>query len=162
MAIARIRKVADEREIEVELVALDQVSMRADPADLELLWLNFLENSVQASSAGSKVKVVVTLEGSRATVLVSDEGGGIAKSDLPHIFERFRRGDPSRSRTTGGFGLGLAIANSIVEAYKGTLRADSTLGEGTNMWVCLPVESPCLDMEDEDLEVRLPTAASAH
>jgi signal transduction histidine kinase len=162
MAIARIRKVADEREIELELVAPDQVSMRADPADLELLWLNFLENSVQASSSGSKINVVVTLEASRATVLVSDEGSGIAKSDLPHIFERFRRGDPSRSRTTGGFGLGLAIANSIVEAYKGTLRADSTLGEGTKIWVCLPVESACLDMEEEDLEVPLPASSSAH
>jgi signal transduction histidine kinase len=162
MAIARIRKVADEREIEVELVASDQVSMRADPADLELLWLNFLENSVQASFAGSKIKVVVTQEGSRATVLVSDEGSGIPKIDVPHIFERFRRGDPSRSRTTGGFGLGLAIANSIVEAYKGTLQAESTLGEGTKIWVCLPVESACLDMDDEEPEVRLPVSSSTH
>jgi signal transduction histidine kinase len=162
MSIARIRKVADERQIEIELVASDQVSMRADPADLELLWLNFLENSVQASSAGSKVRVVVTQEESRATVLVSDEGSGIAKSELPHIFERFRRGDPSRSRTTGGFGLGLAIANSIVEAYKGTLQADSTLGEGTKIWVCLPVESACLYMDDEEPEVRLPASSSAH
>jgi signal transduction histidine kinase len=162
MSIARIRKVADEREVEIELVASDQISMRADPADLELLWLNFLENSVQASSAGSKVNVVVTQEGSRATVLVSDQGSGIPKSDLPHIFERFRRGDPSRSRTTGGFGLGLAIANSIVEAYKGTIQADSTLGEGTKIWVCLPVESPCLDMDDEELEVRLPVSSSTH
>jgi signal transduction histidine kinase len=162
MSIARIRKVADERKIEIELVASDQVLMRADPADLELLWLNFLENSVQASSAGSKVNVVVTQEGSRATVLVSDEGSGIPKSDLPHIFERFRRGDPSRSRTTGGFGLGLAIANSIVEAYKGTLQADSTLGEGTKIWVCLPVENACLDMDDEEPEVRLPVSSSAY
>jgi signal transduction histidine kinase len=81
---------------------------------------------------------------------------------LPHIFERFRRGDPSRSRTTGGFGLGLAIANSIVEAYKGTLQADSTLGEGTKIWVCLPVESACLDMDDEEPEVRLRASSSAY
>jgi signal transduction histidine kinase len=163
MSIARIRKIADEREIQIELVASDHVLMRADPADLELVWLNFLENAVHASSAGSRVSVVVTQEGNHATVRVSDEGVGIPDDDLPHIFERFRRGDPSRSRMTGGFGLGLAIANSIVEAYKGTIHADSTLGEGTKIWVRLPVENALWSTDDDESDASLsPMSLSTH
>ena len=160
MAIARIRKLADERQIEIELVSSDPVLMRADPADMELVWLNFLENAVQASSAGSRVEVVLTQEGNRATVRVSDEGGGIPDDDLPHIFERFRRGDPSRSRTTGGFGLGLAIANSIVEAYRGTIHAESKLGAGTQIWVHLPVEDPLPGADDDAHDGGLPLSSS--
>jgi signal transduction histidine kinase len=162
MSIARIRKLADERKIEIELVASDHVLMRADPADLELVWLNFLENAVQASSAGSRVEVVLTQEGNRATVLVSDEGGGIPDEDLRHIFERFRRGDPSRSRTTGGFGLGLAIANSIVDAYKGTIHAESKLGEGTKIWVRLPVENALPSGDGGEPEARIPVSLPTH
>jgi signal transduction histidine kinase len=87
---------------------------------------------------------------------VSDEGCGIPVEELPHIFERFRRGDPSRSRTTGGFGLGLAIANSIVEAYKGTIHAESKLGEGTQIWVRLPVENASPTADENPQEARLP------
>jgi signal transduction histidine kinase len=140
MAVARIRRVAEERDIEIQLVTADQVMMRADADDFELVWLNFLENAVQASWPGSKVALVLTREANLATVRVSDEGRGISQEDLPHIFERFRRGDPSRARTTGGFGLGLAIAKSIVDAYKGTIHADSRVGEGTQIVVRLKVE----------------------
>lgn len=70
---------------------------------------------------------------------MQDWGTGIAPEDLPYIFERFRRGDRSRSRETGGFGLGLAIAKAIVEAYGGTIRAESRLHEGTRVWVRLPL-----------------------
>jgi signal transduction histidine kinase len=140
MAVARIRRVAEERDIELQLVTADQVMMRADADDFELVWLNFLENAVQASWPGSKVALVLTREANLATVRVSDEGRGISQEELPHIFERFRRGDPSRARTTGGFGLGLAIAKSIVEAYKGTIHADSRVGEGTQIVVRLKVE----------------------
>jgi two-component system sensor histidine kinase BaeS len=73
-----------------------------------------------------------------ACISVQDWGTGIAPQDLPYIFERFRRGDPSRSRETGGFGLGLAIAKAIVEAYGGNIQAKSTQQEGTCIWVSLP------------------------
>ncbi|PYV89162.1 MAG: two-component sensor histidine kinase, partial [Acidobacteria bacterium] len=60
--------------------------------------------------------------------------------DLPHIFERFYRGDGSRTRGSGGFGLGLAIARALVEAYGGTIRAESGPGHGTRMTVTLPAD----------------------
>src|SRR5207302_940797 len=95
----------------------------ADSADLELIWINLLENAVQHSPPESVVHIHLCEEGDSASVCVRDSGLGIGEADLPHIFERFRRGDPSRSRATGGFGLGLAIAKSIVEAYGGTIVA---------------------------------------
>ena len=72
--------------------------------------------------------------------MVEDHGAGIPEKDLPRIFERFRRADPSRTRETGGFGLGLAIAKALVEAYGGTITPESTPGRGTRMTVTLPAE----------------------
>ena len=139
MAVARITRLAATRHVELHFAASDSAFVKADPADLELVWSNLLENAVHASSAGSSVRITLQNEGDHACVTVSDSGCGIAEDELPHIFERFRRGDPSRSRATGGFGLGLAIVHSIVQAYKGSITVKSELGEGTHMIVCLPL-----------------------
>ena len=69
---------------------------------------------------------------------VADTGQGIAAEDLPHVFERFWRADPSRSRANGRTGLGLAISKSIVEAHGGSIEAISELGKGTTFTVRLP------------------------
>ena len=71
-------------------------------------------------------------------IVFQDHGPGIPPHDLPHVFERFYRGDRSRTRATGGFGLGLAIAKALVEAYGGTISAESQPGRGTRMTVQLP------------------------
>jgi signal transduction histidine kinase len=139
MAVARIGKLAASRAIKVELTGTESAQLRADPADLELVWMNLLENAVQYSGSGSVVAMVVRVETQRATVSVQDHGCGIPTADLPYIFERFRRSDPSRSRATGGFGLGLAMAKSIVEAYGGTIHASSTEGVGTIIKVSVPI-----------------------
>ena len=70
---------------------------------------------------------------------VSDTGPGIAREDLPHVFERFYRADRSRTRESGGSGLGLAIARSIVASHGGTISAESTFGEGTTIVIRLPL-----------------------
>ena len=71
-------------------------------------------------------------------ITFQDHGPGIAPDDLPHVFERFYRGDRSRTRATGGFGLGLAIAKALVEAYGGSISAESEPSRGTRMTVQLP------------------------
>lgn len=111
--------------------------MRADPADLELVWINLLENAARYSPRGSRVVMRLKTEGADAIVTVSDRGCGIPESQLPRIFDRFYRADPSRSRATGGMGLGLAIAKSIVDGYKGRIFAESKVGNGTQMSVSL-------------------------
>ncbi len=72
------------------------------------------------------------------SVKVADTGDGIAAEDLPYIFDRFYRGDKSRSRNSGGAGLGLAIARGIVESHGGKISVESTLGKGTTFCFSLP------------------------
>jgi len=139
MAVARIARLAANRDIRIEVSCDSSAQLRADPADLELVWMNLLENAVQYSNPRSTVTLTSFTEDQTANVVVADTGCGIAGTDLPHIFERFRRSDPSRSRATGGYGLGLAMAKSIVEAYGGSIRATSTPGSGTKISVTLPV-----------------------
>jgi signal transduction histidine kinase len=117
------------------------VPIRADSEDLHLVWVNLLENAVLHSVPGSSVEVEVSKLDGVARVIFKDHGEGISASDLPHIFERFYRGDRSRTRATGGFGLGLAIAKAVVEAYGGTIGAKSAPGEGTEVTVQLPTST---------------------
>ena len=70
---------------------------------------------------------------------MADTGEGIPPEDLPRVFERFYRVDPSRARTTGGTGLGLTIARQLVEAHRGTIRAESTPGQGSRFIFELPL-----------------------
>ena len=139
-AIAGLRGLARSRNINLELKAESSLVCKADPEDLELVWVNLLENAIRYSPAGGTVNVKIRRNNGRGTVVVEDHGPGIPEKDLPHVFERFRRADPSRTRETGGFGLGLAIAKALVEAYGGTITPESTLGRGTRMTVTLPAE----------------------
>jgi signal transduction histidine kinase len=139
-AVERIRPLAETRHTTLKLMTNGAVMLRADPEDLQLVWVNLLENAVRYSPEGASVEVtVVKNNGAPARVMFQDHGAGIPKADLPYVFERFYRGDPSRARTTGGFGLGLAIAKALVEAYGGAIAVDSEPGVGTRMTVELPV-----------------------
>ena len=140
-AVERIRSLAQSRNTDIQLSTDGPVPFRADPEDLQLVWTNLLENAVRYSPEGGSVEVAVTHDDQNARVVFQDRGLGIAAEDLPHIFDRFYRGDPSRTRTTGGFGLGLAIAKALVEAYGGSIAAESAPGKGTRMTVTLPAGS---------------------
>ncbi len=141
-AIERMRQLAQARHTSIHLAINGQVLLRADPEDLQLVWANLLENAVRYSPDGASVEVTVAgNDGGPARVVFEDHGVGISADDLPHVFDRFYRGDPSRTRATGGFGLGLAIAKALVEAYGGTITADSSPGRGTRMTVQLPMNA---------------------
>ena len=99
---------------------------------------NLLENAVRHSSSGGEVNVAGVSEG-RVVVTVADGGDGIAPEDIAHVFDRFYRADPSRTRATGGAGLGLTIAKKIVEAHGGEIRAESVKGQGSRFIFELPV-----------------------
>jgi len=139
-AVERIRSLAQSRRTTIHLATNGKVLLRADPEDLQLVWLNLLENAVRYSPEGGVVEVAVTRkDGGPARIIFEDHGVGIPPQDLPHVFERFYRGDPSRTRATGGFGLGLAIAKALVEAYGGTITAENAHRQGTRMTVELPL-----------------------
>jgi len=137
-AVERIRSLAQSRNTAIQLATNGPVPFRADPEDLQLVWTNLLENAVRYSPEGASVEVAVHHDREKAQIVFQDHGAGISATDLPHVFERFYRGDPSRTRATGGFGLGLAIAKALVEAYGGSISAESTPGKGTRMTVELP------------------------
>ncbi len=101
------------------------------------LVANLLLNASQHTPAGGYVTAEI-FTGREIVLEVRDTGSGIAPEDLPHLFERFWRGDRSRARTTGGAGLGLSICKAIVDSCGGTIRVTSHLGEGTRVVVKLP------------------------
>ena len=101
---------------------------------------NLLDNAIRHTSEGGRVNVDFGVEGLEfVSVVVEDTGAGIAEDELPLIFDRLHRVDPSRTRATGGAGLGLTIAKRLVEAQGGTIRVDSEVGRGTRFVVGLPV-----------------------
>ena len=102
------------------------------------MLFNLLDNAIKYTPSGGTIAVRVTCPDGRAQVEVADTGIGIAPEHLPHIFERFYRVDPARSRESDGTGLGLAICRSIAEAHGGTIAVESTVGRGTRVTLTLP------------------------
>lgn len=139
VAIERVQALAEQRGVSVAFSADETMQLPADPDDLELVWSNLLENAIRFSPQGATVAFTVHSYNGRGHIEVADQGPGIPASELPHIFERFHRGDASRTRNTGGYGLGLAIAKAIVEAYGGRIVAHSAPGSGARMVVTLPI-----------------------
>lgn len=100
---------------------------------------NLIDNAVKHTPAdGPPVAVSLVSDEAQAAIVVEDRGIGIAAEALPHLFEPFYRADASRSRKTGGFGLGLSICKAIIDAHHGQIRIDSKPGQGTRVTVTLP------------------------
>jgi len=117
------------------------ISVPLAPDDCSLLVSNLLLNAIQHSPPDSQIelRLAVKAEPPAAEFEVEDHGEGIAPDVLPHVFERFYRGDPSRTRSTGGAGLGLAICKGVVERAGGTIQVASQQGKGTVVAVHLPL-----------------------
>ena len=99
---------------------------------------NLIGNALRHTAQGGTISVEVERSGQGVLVSVHDSGEGISAEDLPHIFDRFYRGEKSRSRRTGGAGLGLAIAKGVVEAHGGQIGVESQAGLGTRFYFTLP------------------------
>ena len=100
---------------------------------------NLLENAVAHTVTGDVITVTARQKDKYVEVSVTDTGEGIPAEDLPNIFERFYRVDKSRTRATGGTGLGLTITKRLVEAHGGRIEAHSELGQGSRFVFTLPV-----------------------
>ena len=115
-----------------------ETPVRSSADDIDVLVSNLIINATQHSRDGGLIAVKVQPMGGFALLTVQDHGYGISPEALPHVFERFYREDASRSRETGGAGLGLSICKAIVEAASGTIEIESTVGLGTIVYVKLP------------------------
>jgi signal transduction histidine kinase len=115
------------------------VGLRADPDLLRQAVLNLLSNACKYTPVGGTVQLRLFTQSRCAVIQVEDSGIGIPATDLPHVFERFYRVDVARSRATGGFGLGLAIAQQIVQSHGGQIVAKSVVGQGSTFQIELPL-----------------------
>jgi signal transduction histidine kinase len=105
---------------------------------LSRLLTNLLDNALKYTETGGRVHVQLKAAEKNVVLVVEDTGIGIPADSLPKIFDRFYRVDKSRSRASGGIGLGLSIVKAIAEAHKGTVSVQSTVGHGTKFTVSLP------------------------
>ncbi|MFA5263912.1 MAG: ATP-binding protein [Opitutaceae bacterium] len=109
-----------------------------DPLKLGQVFDNLLGNAVKYTPKGTRILVSLGIVPDKLELRFSDNGPGIPAADLPHVFERFYRIDKSRSRDTGGTGLGLSIVKHIIQLHGGSIRIESTLGQGTTFIITLP------------------------
>ncbi len=98
-----------------------------------------MDNAVKYTQQGGQITVTLQRVGRDAVLTVKDNGPGIPKENLPHIFDRFYRVDKARSRESGGTGLGLSIVHQLVMLHGGNIYAESEEGEGTAFIVELPL-----------------------
>jgi len=129
----------------------DEAVVMADAERLEVVFDALIENAVQHTHEDATIEVGVRRLDGLAMISFRDTGTGIPEEDLHRIFDRFARADPGRSRQTGGFGLGLSIVRTIVEAHGGTVHVQSRVGYGTTFRIDLPVVravAPTLPRED--------------
>ncbi len=119
----------------------EPVLVIGDRGRLRQIVDNLLSNTRAHTPAGSPVRVAVGVDGDSAFVEVADTGPGLSADELDRVFERFYRADPSRSRASGGVGLGLSIVAAVAEAHDGSVTATSVLGEGTVLRITLPLAS---------------------
>jgi signal transduction histidine kinase len=119
-----------------------RVVASVDEERIRLVVGNLISNALRHSDPqGSPVRVVLESPGDEVVIAVHDRGVGIAEDDLPRVFEPFYRVDRSRSKDTGGYGIGLSLVKRIVEAHGGRIRVESAPGQGSEFIVQLPVAS---------------------
>jgi signal transduction histidine kinase len=112
--------------------------VNGDPDRVRQILGNLLDNAFAYTPENGRITVTLNQVGDEVQVDVRDNGIGIPSEDQQRVFERFYRGEKSRSRATGGAGLGLAIAKGIVELHGGSIGIQSQPGAGTEIWLRLP------------------------
>lgn len=126
--------------LHMKVTEIDQLQVNGDRDRLKQVLLNLVSNAIQYTPPGGDVFLSLCKVGEQARLIVRDTGPGIPAKDLPHIFERFYRAEKSRTRSsTSGFGLGLSIANWIVDHHGGRIEVDSQEGKGTTFCIWLPL-----------------------
>ena len=129
----QLKPVASQRNVKI-LTELVPVKITGDAERLAQVITNLLTNAIQFNQTGGEVRVKLETQAGLAVLTVSDTGPGISDEDLPHVFERFYRGDKSRTTAHGNAGLGLAISKAIVEAHGGTIEVVSKENVGNDFY----------------------------
>ncbi len=126
--------------VQLKVTEIDQIQVNGDRDRLKQVMLNLVSNAIKYTPQDGEIFLSLGKVGGQARLIVRDTGPGIPADDLPHIFERFYRAQKSRTRSkSGGFGLGLSIANWIITRHGGRIEVDSSEGQGTTFCIYLPL-----------------------
>lgn len=136
--LSEITILAEAKNLQIEFTGDAFIDIEGDESQIKSLLLNLLDNAVKYTPAQGKIVVTLNKKDPWASVEIRDTGIGIAEKDLPHIFDRFYRADPSRN-SEKGFGLGLSMVKSITETHKGVISVESRIDKGTTFSVLLPL-----------------------
>jgi heavy metal sensor kinase len=139
---AQMEPLAAWKRIQLRTSVQDDIYVSGDRDWLECAVLNLLDNAIKFTPQGGSVSVMVTAEDHSACLDVQDTGVGIPAEALPHVFERFYRAEPSRSKEFEGAGLGLALVKWVVESHRGHVTVESHPGRGSRFQVWLPAAAP--------------------
>ncbi|MDQ3817769.1 MAG: response regulator, partial [Acidobacteriota bacterium] len=156
-AVETVRSSAAMRRVELEAQLADMpLVVMGEPVRLQQIVWNLLSNAIKFTEAGGRVSVRIEKVGREARVMVEDTGIGIPPDFLPHVFDRFRQADGSRTRRHGGLGLGLAIVDALVRLHSGRIKAESEgVGRGSRFTFTLPLASIAGQAEEkEEQEVQ--------
>lgn len=134
-ALKKVSPLAKKKKISIAVSKGDGI-VKGDVISLTQLFVIVLDNAIKYSPSQTAIAVSVAKQEGMYVMRVKDQGVGIAKKDLPHIFDRFYRAD--KARTKGGYGLGLSIAKKIVDDHSGDISIESTLKKGTTISIRLP------------------------
>ncbi len=135
----QFRKLAVNKGVELDILRNTPLTVAADPVKLGQVIYNLIDNAIKYTRPGGKVEICLEQDNGSAILKVKDTGVGIAKEDLPYVFDRFYRVDKARTREQGGVGLGLSICKEIVESFGGTIDVESEPGKGSVFTVRIPL-----------------------
>lgn len=144
-AVDRNRIQASKKKIQVKVDAKDGIKVFGDLEMLTTAAKNLIENAISYSEPETTVNVVLRKKSGVAELSVRDRGAGISPEDLERIFERFYRIDPSRSRATGGTGLGLSLVKNITQKHLGEVQVKSKVNSGSTFTIRLPLVSDSIE-----------------
>jgi two-component system, OmpR family, sensor histidine kinase SenX3 len=144
-AVDRNRVQANKKKINVKVDAKEGIRVFGDLEMLTTAVKNLIENAISYSEPDTTVNVVLRKKSGVAEISVRDRGAGISPEDLERIFERFYRIDPSRSRATGGTGLGLSLVKNITQKHLGEVQVKSKVSSGSTFTIRLPLAPVSID-----------------
>jgi len=150
--VDQMRLLASDRNLRIEIQSVPALWIDADKLWIRRAIVNLLHNAIKYSRDGGKIGISASMENSTVKLRIWDYGIGILPQDLPHIFDRFYRADPARSRDSGGVGLGLALVKWIIEAHNGSIRVESAAEQGSLFEIFLPAGSSTKSISRRDAE----------